>query len=83
MRYENGIKGEWMKLVMFDVIQVRRPGRISTPGGDVLHDMKKSDPAFIGFREVYFSLIGAGTVKVLKVLTRKVLNLVVPVGYVR
>ena len=29
---------------MLDIIQVRRPGRISSPSGDVLHDMKKRHP---------------------------------------
>ena len=44
---------------MLDDIQVRWLGRISVPGGDFLHDMKKSDSGFFSFREVYFSLIGS------------------------
>lgn len=57
--------------------------RIPTPGGDVRHGLKASDPGFAGFGEAYFSSVEEGAVKGWKRHTRMTLNLVVPVGEVR
>lgn len=57
--------------------------RISVPGGDVMHAMKKTDPGFAGFGESYFSWVEHGVVKAWKQHTQMTLNLVVPVGEVR
>ena len=57
--------------------------RIPTPGGDVLHGMKASDPGFSGFGEAYFSMIAPGVVKGWKRHLRMTLNFVVPAGLVR
>lgn len=57
--------------------------RITTPGGDVMHAMKRSDPGFTDFGEAYFSWIESGAVKAWKLHKRMTLNLVVPVGAVR
>lgn len=57
--------------------------RIATPGGDVLHGMKRSDIGFAGFGEAYFSLIGSGHVKGWKRHNRMTLNFVVAAGSVR
>ena len=54
--------------------------RISVPGGDVLHAMKKSDPGYVGFGEAYFSLVEFGSIKAWKRHLQMTLNLVVPIG---
>ena len=53
-----------------------------TPGGDVLHVLKKSDASFNGFGEIYFSWIEQGAIKAWKCHQRMTLNLVVPMGEV-
>ena len=57
--------------------------RIPTPGGDVMHAMKCSDPGYTRFGEAYFSWIEPGAVKAWKMHQRMTLNLVVPLGTVR
>jgi len=57
--------------------------RIATPGGDVLHGMKCSDPGFAGFGEAYFSIIESGRVKGWKRHLRMTLNFVVAHGKVQ
>ena len=57
--------------------------RISVPGGDVLHAMKKSDPGYVGFGEAYFSQVDGGAIKAWKRHKKMILNLVVPVGKIR
>lgn len=64
-------------------IRVTPLRRIATPGGDVMHAMKRSDPGFTDFGEAYFSWIEPGAVKAWKLHKRMTLNLVVPVGSVR
>ena len=54
--------------------------RISNANGDILHAMKKGDPGFNGFGEVYFSIIHGGSIKAWKRHIRMTLNLVVPFG---
>jgi len=56
---------------------------IDTPGGNVLHGLKKEDPGFYGFGEAYFSTVDYGAVKAWKRHHEMVLNLVVPVGAVQ
>ena len=56
---------------------------IDTPGGNVLHGMRQSDPGFEGFGEAYFSIVEAGAVKGWKLHHQMTLNLMVPVGAVR
>jgi len=56
---------------------------IDTPGGDVLHGVKQSDPGFNSFGEAYFSTADKGAIKAWKRHREMVLNLVVPVGAVR
>ena len=69
--------------VTINNILVTPLARIATPGGDVMHAMKKSDLEFAGFGEAYFSWINAGSVKAWKRHTRMFMNIVVPVGNVR
>ena len=57
--------------------------RISNVHGDILHAMKKTDPGYLGFGEVYFSTIKKGAIKAWKRHIRMTLNLVVPVGNIQ
>lgn len=57
--------------------------RVAVPGGDVLHAMKCIDPGYMGFGEVYFSVVKYGAIKGWKRHQKMTLNLVVPVGAVR
>lgn len=57
--------------------------RIPLAGGDVLHGMKCSDPGFVDFGEVYFSIIELNAIKAWKRHLIMTLNFVVPVGNVR
>ena len=56
--------------------------RIPTEGGDVLHGCKKSDEGFVGFGEVYFSMIAKHKVKAWKRHINMTLNLVAPIGQI-
>ena len=56
--------------------------RISTPRGDVMQAMKRTDPGYFGFGEVYFSWVDAGVIKAWKCHQRMTLNLVVLLGEV-
>ena len=56
---------------------------IYTPGGDVMHIVKKTSDGYLGFGEAYFSQIDKGSIKAWKRHKRMTLNLVVPVGMVR
>jgi dTDP-4-dehydrorhamnose 3,5-epimerase len=63
-----------------DKILITPLARISNANGDILHAMKKGDPGFHGFGEVYFSIIHGGAIKAWKRHIRMTLNLVVPFG---
>ena len=56
---------------------------IPLDAGNVLHGMKKDDPGFKGFGEVYFSTVQIGAIKAWKRHREMTLNLVVPVGEIR
>jgi len=68
---------------MIDGVLVTPLRIIETPGGDVMHAMKQSDPGYIGFGEAYFSQVAHGAIKAWKRHREMTLNLVVPVGEVR
>ena len=57
--------------------------KISVPGGDVFHALKKSDLGFKEFGEAYFSSIKTNEIKAWKRHKRMTLNLIVPVGKVK
>lgn len=50
--------------------------------GNVFHFMKKSDPCFVDFGEVYFSSIDRGAIRAWKLHTKMTLNVVIPQGKV-
>jgi len=56
---------------------------IDTPGGNVLHAMKKNDEGFSGFGEVYFSEVGFKSIKAWKRHKDMTLNLIVPFGKIK
>jgi len=72
-----------MGQVSLDDILVTPMNRIPTPGGDVLHAMKRGERGYIRFGEAYFSIIQPGAIKAWKRHMRLTMNLVVPVGSVR
>jgi dTDP-4-dehydrorhamnose 3,5-epimerase len=71
-----------MGAINVDQILVTPLRRIQVEGGDVLHGMKTSDPGYVNFGEVYFSLIEVGAIKAWKRHLRMTLNIVVPLGAV-
>jgi dTDP-4-dehydrorhamnose 3,5-epimerase len=72
-----------MGTVSVDQIVVTSLKRVPVIGGDVLHAMKRTDPGFVDFGEVYFSQVEIGAVKAWKRHLRMTLNFVVPVGAVQ
>lgn len=56
---------------------------IEHPQGDLFHAMRKSDPGFSDFGEVYFSTINQNEIKGWKKHVTMTLNLVVPVGEIK
>ena len=56
---------------------------IETPGGDVMHAMRKIDSGFNGFGEAYFSWVSFNSIKAWKRHTKMTMNLIVPVGNVK
>tara|TARA_B100000925_G_C21893849_1_gene424083 strand:+ start:358 stop:786 length:429 start_codon:yes stop_codon:yes gene_type:complete len=57
--------------------------KISVPGGNVFHVMKKTDTGFFDFGEAYFSFINEGVIKGWKRHKEMTLNLTVPIGKIR
>ena len=66
-----------------DFIGRQKLKRIPTPGGDVLHALKATDPEFSGFGEAYFSMVEGNAVKAWKKHTAMKMNLVAPIGKIR
>tara|TARA_B110000090_G_C12976815_1_gene291152 strand:+ start:67 stop:495 length:429 start_codon:yes stop_codon:yes gene_type:complete len=56
---------------------------INTPGGNIMHVMKKTDDGFEGFGEAYFSHIQKNAIKAWKRHKEMTLNLTVPLGKIR
>jgi len=68
---------------MIDGVILTPLGIIETPGGDVLHGMKKIDPGFLSFEEAYFSEVEHNQIKAWKRHKKMTLNLIVPSGIVK
>ena len=62
---------------------ITRLNIIDTPGGNVMHAIKKSSSGYAGFGEAYFSWIDKGVIKAWKRHKIMTLNLVVPVGKIK
>ena len=70
-------------LVMIEGVIVTHLDIINTPGGNVMHAMKKTSVGYAGFGEAYFSQVGKGEIKAWKRHKKMTLNLVVPVGEIK
>ena len=68
---------------MFEEILFTPLSKFDVVAGNVLHGLKRNDPGFHGFGEVYFSYINRQAVKAWKQHTKMTLNLIVPHGHVR
>ncbi|GHV79555.1 hypothetical protein AGMMS49944_13460 [Spirochaetia bacterium] len=68
---------------VIDGVLVTPLKEIENPKGNILHIMKKGDPGYVEFGEVYFSTIHNGLIKAWKRHSRMTLNLVCPVGAIR
>ena len=71
-----------MEPISVNQILITPSKRIKVAGGDVLHGMKCSDPGYVDFGEVYFSIVKEGSIKAWKRHLRMTLNFVVPLGAV-
>jgi dTDP-4-dehydrorhamnose 3,5-epimerase len=68
---------------VIDGVLVTPLKEIFNPKGNILHVIKKDDPGYVEFGEVYFSTIQYRLIKAWKRHLRMTLNLVCPVGGVR
>jgi dTDP-4-dehydrorhamnose 3,5-epimerase len=68
---------------MIKGVVVTRLDVIDTPGGSVMHGMKKTSAGYAGFGEAYFSRVDKGAIKAWKRHKEMTLNLIVPVGEIR
>ena len=56
---------------------------IDTPGGNVIHGMRKTSSGYAGFGEAYFSKVDKDAIKAWKRHQKMTLNLVVPIGKIK
>ena len=68
---------------MIDGLIITDLHKFNNENGSVCHGMRKTDPGYNGFEEIYFSYIKPGSLKAWKMHKKMTLNLVVPVGDVR
>mgnify|MGYP000088284232 CR=1 FL=1 len=68
---------------MINGVIVTKLSLIETPGGKVMHAMKKTSQGYLGFGEAYFSKIEKGAIKAWKRHKTMTLNIVVPVGEIK
>ena len=63
---------------MIDGLIITDLHKFSNENGSVYHGMRKTDPGYNGFEEIYFSYIKPGSLKAWKMHKIMTLNLVVP-----
>ncbi|MBF0568512.1 MAG: dTDP-4-dehydrorhamnose 3,5-epimerase family protein [Nitrospirae bacterium] len=68
---------------MIEGIVVSPLKQIEDARGKVMHMLRRDDPLFERFGEVYFSVVNPGAVKAWKLHTKMSLNLAVPFGKIR
>ena len=73
----------FLGLIMIKDVVITNLDIINTPGGDVMHAMKKTDNGFKSFGEAYFTNIQRGAIKGWKRHKKMTLNLIVPIGKIR
>ena len=57
--------------------------RIKVKGGDIIHNIRKTDPGFEGFGETYYSFINYGEIKGWKKHLQMTMNITCPLGKVK
>mgnify|MGYP000875185083 FL=1 len=73
----------FLGLIMIKDVVITNLDIINTPGGDVMHAIKKTDNGFKSFGEAYFTNIKKGAIKGWKRHKKMTLNLIVPIGKIR
>lgn len=68
---------------MIDGVLVLPLRRIPDARGEVLHMLRRTDPHFERFGEIYFSVVEPGVVKGWHLHTKMTLNYAVPIGQIR
>lgn len=68
---------------MIDGVQIHPLRQIRDDRGAVYHMLRRDDPSFEEFGEIYFSLVHPGVVKGWHIHTKMTLNYAVPVGRIR
>ena len=68
---------------MIDGVRVVPLKRMPDERGQVMHMLRASDPHFLGFGEIYFSMVYPGVVKGWHLHRRMVLNYAVPHGRIK
>lgn len=68
---------------MIDGVLVHPLRRIADPRGEIMHMLRRDDPHFERFGEIYFSVVEPGVVKGWHLHKRMTLNYAVPVGRIR
>ena len=68
---------------MIQGVSIRPLRQILDERGKVMHMLRKDDPEFAEFGEIYFSVVYPGVVKGWHLHTRMTLNYAVPVGLIK
>ena len=68
---------------MIDGVLVHPLKQIPDERGKVMHMLRASDPHFVGFGEIYFSLVFPGVIKGWHLHKRMVINYAVPMGRIK
>jgi len=68
---------------VIDGVTVHPLRRIADARGEIMHMLRRDDPHFERFGEIYFSAVEPGIVKGWHLHTRMALNYAVPVGRIR
>jgi len=68
---------------MIDGVIVHPLRQIPDERGKIMHMLRASDPHFVGFGEIYFSLVYPGAIKGWHIHRKMVLNYAVPSGHIK
>ena len=68
---------------MIDGVKIKKLEKISDERGSILHMIRKDDPDFKQFGEIYFSTVYPGVVKGWHLHTEMVLNYAVVIGMIK
>jgi dTDP-4-dehydrorhamnose 3,5-epimerase len=68
---------------VIDGVSVRQLRVITDERGAILHMLKRTDPEFQEFGEIYFSIVYQGMIKAWHIHSKMTLNYAVPVGAIK